>query len=96
MIFSSEYGDANLDQSVNALDFNALASNFGHTGAAWAQADFNGDGIVDSLDFNALASHFGFKAPAGDVALGSVVPEPIGLAAVLGMVIFGRRRRRST
>src|SRR5205814_1104311 len=37
-IFGTEYGDANLDQSVNALDFNALASNFGHTGAAWSSS----------------------------------------------------------
>jgi len=64
-IFGTEYGDANLDQSVNALDFNALAS------------------------------PFGFKAPAGDVALGTTVPEPANL---LGLLLFGgvfARRRRA-
>ena len=36
-------GDANLDGKVNALDFNALATNFGKTPGSdvWSQGDFN-------------------------------------------------------
>ena len=75
--------------------FSNSSGNFGHTGAAWAQADFNGDGIVDSLDFNALASDFGFKAPAGDVALGSVVPEPTWISLLACLLILRRQRRSS-
>ena len=39
-------GDANLDGKVNALDFNALATNFGKTPGSdvWTQGDFNYDG----------------------------------------------------
>src|SRR6266480_5643123 len=50
-------GDANIDGKVNALDFNALASNFGGGGAIkrWFQGDFNYDGTVNTADFNALA-----------------------------------------
>src|SRR5207237_1129009 len=38
------FGDANLDGTVNALDFNALATNFG-TGTTWSQGNFNYDNI---------------------------------------------------
>lgn len=51
-------GDANRDGLVNALDFNALASNFGHSGANLSMGDFNYDGIVSTNDFLALAAHF--------------------------------------
>ena len=36
--------DANHDGTVNALDFNALATNFGANGANFSQGDFNYDG----------------------------------------------------
>ena len=52
-------GDANLDGSVNSLDFNALATNFGTSDNLWFNGDFNYDGTVNSLDFNALATNFG-------------------------------------
>jgi subtilase family serine protease len=69
-------GDANHDRSVDTLDFNALAANFGGTGKNWSQADFNYDGTVDTLDFNALASQFGKSMPAD-----SSSPASIGVAA---------------
>jgi hypothetical protein len=57
--------DANHDKTVDTLDFNALAANFGLSGQDYAHADFNYDGTVDTLDFNALASKFGTTlAPA--------------------------------
>ena len=52
-------GDANLDGLVNALDFNALASNFGGaSGKFWHQGDFNYDSKTDLTDFTYLASNF--------------------------------------
>src|SRR5262249_4571075 len=88
-------GDANLDGVVNALDFNALASNFGRaSGKLWVQGDFNYDGFVNSLDFTAVASNFNLALPSPP-ALGAaaLVPEPASLAALwIGMLIPRRRR----
>jgi autotransporter-associated beta strand protein len=93
------YGDANLDSIVNALDFNALASNFGLPGAnLWTQADFNYDGQVNSLDFDAIAMNFSSALP-GSLPSGlvtsvtmSVVPEPI-TGFILASALFARRFR---
>jgi fibronectin-binding autotransporter adhesin len=61
------YGDANLDGSVNSVDFGDLAANFGKSGKLWDQGDFNYDGTVNSLDFGMLASNFGKSlGSAGD------------------------------
>jgi hypothetical protein len=51
--------DINIDGQVNLLDFSALASVFGQTGAGLGRSDINGDGKVDILDFSRLASKFG-------------------------------------
>ena len=85
-IFQTEYGDSTLNGSVDTIDFNVLASNFGKTsGVGWASADFNGDGRCDTLDFNLLATHFGFHFTSDmlpGAGLGSVVPEPTSLASL--------------
>src|SRR5437762_389999 len=52
-------GDANRDRTVDTVDFNYLAANFGGTGKIFSQADFNYDGIVNTSDFSILASKFG-------------------------------------
>jgi hypothetical protein len=89
-------GDGNLDGAVNGLDFNALAANFGATsGALWVQGDFNYDGQVNSLDFDAVAANFNqvvSPAPA-PLALGALVPEPMGLAIVALAGGLVQRRR---
>ena len=77
-------GDANVDGKVNALDFNALATNFGTNAgsAVWTQGDFNYDGNVDTSDFMMLANDFGsaLAAPPAPPVLGALVPEPTMLA----------------
>ncbi len=94
------FGDANLDGKVNALDFNAVATNFGKTPGSdvWAQGDFNYDGNVNTLDFTALAGSFGLptlSAPALSPALGTLVPEPTALALLaIGSAAMSTRRRR--
>src|SRR5439155_7228828 len=47
-------GDANLDGSVDTLDFNLLAVNFSSTGSTWTQGDFDYSGTTDTVDFNLL------------------------------------------
>src|SRR5207249_1758357 len=67
-------GDANLDGVVNALDFTALAADFGSTEGSWNQGDFNNDGIVNALDFNVLATNYGRVLTPASLAIS--VPEP--------------------
>jgi hypothetical protein len=90
-------GDANLDGTVDTLDFNSLAGNFGGTGKVWSQADFNYDGVVDTLDFNHLAANFGQQiSEGGGSSLGAVVPEPATSSLILlvgSAFAFARRRR---
>src|SRR5262249_51229301 len=40
------YGDANLDGSVDTVDFNLLAASFSQTGKFWFNGDFNYDTTV--------------------------------------------------
>lgn len=75
--FFSLTGDANRDGTVNALDFNAVATNFGGPSPLmFAQGDFNYDGMVDTLDFDALAVRFNTSLqpapPASALAAGKV------------------------
>src|SRR5437773_9186916 len=51
-------GDANHDRTVDTVDFNILASNFGNTGKIFSEGNFNYDSVVDTIDFNILAARF--------------------------------------
>jgi len=102
-------GDANLDGSVNGVDFAIMAANFnkadqvGHSG--WAEGDFNYDGSVNGADFAPLAANFnkGTSLPGDAAALDSFaaanglladVPEPsCGALTALAAVGILRRRR---
>jgi hypothetical protein len=95
-------GDGNLDGTVNALDFNALASNYGQAGKTWTQGDYTNDGIVNSADFAALAANYGqvvpssADTPADAVPLGAVVPEPaMGMSLIAIAACSLTRQRRS-
>jgi hypothetical protein len=85
-------GDANLDGVVNALDFNAVATDFGASGEQWFQGDFNYDGVINTLDFTQLATNFGQVLPSP--AVGSVVPEPTCMWLILASAFTPRRRRK--
>jgi hypothetical protein len=88
-------GDANLDNSVNALDFNTLASNFGNSNPNWTDGDFNRDGAIDASDFEMLSLDFG-QSVSPSLSLGTAVPEPAGIAiAALAISSLARRARRS-
>jgi len=57
-------GDANGDGTVDSMDINIVAANWGTAGAAWSAGDFTGDGHVDSFDMNVIACHWLQTAPA--------------------------------
>jgi hypothetical protein len=85
------YGDANLDGTVNALDFNAVATNFGSASpAVWSQGDFNYDGVVNTSDFMMLSNNFNqmLTIPAARV------PEPAAAGMIALVFAWGMRSRR--
>jgi hypothetical protein len=88
------YGDADLNGSVDSLDFNVFVQGYGDAGV-WINGDFNYDGRVNTLDFNSLSGNFGSTMqPAG---LGAVVPEPAAVSLVAAAsCIAGRRSSRGS
>ena len=84
-------GDSNLDDAVDTVDFNNLASAFGSSGT-WTTGDFNYDGQVDSVDFNLLAANFGQSMSATADTPGALIPEPSSLLALVLASMLVRRR----
>jgi hypothetical protein len=57
-ILGTDYGDINLDGSIDAVDFNVWSANkFAARGNSWATGDVTGDGFVDVRDFNEWYAH---------------------------------------
>jgi hypothetical protein len=54
-------GDADLDGTVNDVDFTVLLNNWG-SGSTWSECDFNADGTVDDTDFTMLLNNWGYSA----------------------------------
>lgn len=67
-------GDATLNGSTDASDFNVLASNFGTSGVRWSQGDFTFDNECNSADFNLLAANFGTALSATAGRGGNALP----------------------
>ena len=88
-------GDANSDGVVNALDFNAIASNFGTAFPLFSRGDLNFDGHVNTGDFMIMANNFGQHLPPSSPGLGSVVPEPGAATMLLAFAVAVTRRRKS-
>jgi len=59
--------DANHNHTVDSIDFNILAANFGLAPRDFSQGDFNYNTTVDTIDFNLLANNFG-KSILGDAS----------------------------
>jgi hypothetical protein len=51
-LLSTDFGDANLDGAVDAIDFGIWNNRKFQSCSGWAAADFNGDGNTDGSDFN--------------------------------------------
>ena len=79
-IFDFLMGDLNHDRTVSIADFITLASNFGKTGASYADGDVNYDGSVSISDFLDLASKFNTSLPT---------PPPAAAAPAADLSITG-------
>lgn len=83
-LFGTEYGDANLDLTVDFADFLALSRGFNQDGlATWQTGDFNGDGFSSFSDFLILSRNFG--AGEGEV---TSVPEPTAAMMLMAVGTF--------
>ena len=86
--------DANLDGTVDGIDFTIWNDNKFTQIAAFCGGDFNADGFADGIDFTIWND---FKFTTADSMAGghaSVVPEPIvgsWWLAVIGMAVMRRR-----
>lgn len=97
-------GDANLDLAVNFDDLVRLAQHY-NTAGVWSDGDFDYDGTVDFDDLVGLAQNYaggpglagasGFDSGfAADWALAqSLVPEPVGVLALILTPLVASRRR---
>jgi hypothetical protein len=78
----TEFGDANLDGSVDASDFNTWNANRFTGCGTWATGEFNGDRSVDGSDFNIWNDHK-FAAALASVGGGTnrVPQAPLAVAS---------------
>lgn len=85
------WGDANLDNKVDAGDLNAMAVNWLDSPSTWTGGDFDASGTVDAADLNLLAIRW--QQTIGAAADVDVVPEPTGWLClfVVAPLLFGRR-----
>ena len=81
-------GDANLDGSVDASDFNVWNSHKFSNGTAWCSGDFNADATTDASDFNIWNENKFSSATAS-------VPEPNVLPLFLVTFLMIARKRRT-
>ncbi len=83
-------GDANLDGTVDGVDFVAWNANKFSTSLSWDAGDFNADGFVDGNDFIAWNAN---KFTSSDSV--AAVPEPscvfVMLLGMLGLIAAKRR-----
>jgi fibronectin-binding autotransporter adhesin len=100
------YGDANLDGGVDGSDYSRIDNGFLTHLTGWQNGDFNYDSVVNGSDYTLIDNAFNSQgvslatevaAHTAELAGGtSVVPEPagLGLLAMSGVAMLGRRRRR--
>jgi hypothetical protein len=89
-------GDANLDNSVDAGDFDLWFKNIGSNTFATSNGDFDLSGVTDAADFDIWFRHVGLSGLAV-VGQSSSVPEPASLLfCLLALPTRARRRPRKS
>lgn len=80
-------GDLNGDGKVDFIDFQKFETNYGKTGATWADGDFNYDGTVNDPDLKILMAALNtslpaapvpsYPVPANDTPVVTPAPQPV-------------------
>ena len=85
-----EFGDANLDGAVDAIDFGIWNSHKFQSCTGWASGDFNGDGQTDGSDFNIWNDNKFFAAELARAARPMEIPrQPLPVSrAVFNLPAF--------
>jgi hypothetical protein len=92
-------GDTDWDGEVTPQDYTAVDANLGATnvaaGLSWFYGDTDFDGNITPQDYTGIDAGLGLGVgnPLA-VAGGAVVPEPAGMAVLIGLGCMLRRRRR--
>ena len=110
LVRDTYYGDADLNGTVNAVDYARVDAGFVNHLTGWQNGDFNYDGVVDGSDYTLMDNAFNQQqagtiaapaslvaTPAADLAGGPTpVPEPTSAAAAvaIGSALSLVRRRR--
>jgi hypothetical protein len=101
------YGDTNLDGKVDGTDYSRIDNGYLQHLTGWGNGDFNYDGVVDGSDYTLIDNAFNAQGaqlstqivePTAQLAVStsaSSVPEPtlLGLIAMVGIGLLGRRKR---
>jgi hypothetical protein len=105
------YGDANLDGKVDGSDYSLIDNGYLNNLTGWFNGDFNFDGAVNGSDYTLIDNAFNSQGakltsqisnPSATIAVQlagtSSVPEPvsIGMLAIIGSALLGRRHRGRT
>ncbi|MCA9264507.1 MAG: Ig-like domain-containing protein [Planctomycetales bacterium] len=80
-------GDANLDYSVDTLDYAAWYTHWTTGGTAWSTGDFNADGLTDGSDFNIWFVNR-FHTATAPPTLPSPVRQPRAAATIAVAEVF--------
>ncbi len=92
-ILDTDYGDANLDGSVDHDDLLVWQAGYALGGGAWATGDSNVDGRVDGLDFLTYQQNY-TGSGSGSQSLATTVPEPTSVVLVCSFLLAHSCRRR--
>ncbi len=100
------YGDANLDGTVNGIDYTRVDNGMLNHLTGWFNGDFNYDGVINGSDYTLIDNAFNAQGAqlsselattTAEIAGASAVPEPAtaGLLLCASLPVLGRRRHRT-
>jgi hypothetical protein len=93
--FFQIFPDANDDGVIDSADFTPIAEHYNTFGNDFHSGDYNLDAYTNALDFNIIASMYGESVDFAEASpLGSLIPEPSGMGAML-LLAGALNRRRS-